>query len=75
MGHVRYSVVVEWDPIEELYTATVPALSIGSYGNSRGEAMSMVKEAIQVTVEGLQASGQPVPDGDGESVVVLDVAV
>ena len=75
MGHVRYSVVVEWDPIEELYTATVPALSIGSYGNIRGEAMSMVKEAIQVTVEGLQACGQLVPDGDGDSIVVLEVEV
>lgn len=75
MGKVRYSIVIEWDPIEEVYVATVPALSIGTYGHSRSEAMAMVKEAIQVTVEGLQAIGQPVPTGDGDSIVVLEMAV
>ena len=53
VGKVRYSIVIEWDPIEEVYIATVPALSIGTYGHSRSEAMAMVKEAIQVTVRRL----------------------
>ena len=75
MGRVRYSVVIEWDELEELYVATVPALTIGSYGETRAEAMAMIKEAIQVTVEGLQASGRPVPDGDGDKIEVLDVEV
>ena len=75
MGHVRYSVVVEWDPIEEFYTATVPALSVATQGKTWATARYNVGEAILVTVEGLQASGLPVPDGDGDSIVVLEVEV
>ena len=60
MGKVSYSVVIEWDELDELFVATAPALTIGTYGETRDEAMKMVREAIQVTVEGLRASGQPV---------------
>ena len=75
MGKVRYSIVIEWDPIEEVYIATVPALSVATQGKTWAEARANAEEAIQVTVEGLQAIGQPVPDGDGDKVLVLEVAV
>ena len=75
MGKVRYSVVIEWDPIEEVFTACVPALSVGTQGETRDEALAMVEEAILVTVEGLQTIGQPVPDGDGDKIEVLAVEV
>lgn len=75
MGRYRYSVVIEWDPMEEVFTASVPALSVATYGDTRAEAMAMVKEAIAVTVEGLRAVGQPVPTGDGEAIAVLEVEV
>ena len=39
MGTTRYTVVIEWDDEEELYIATIPALSVGSYGVSRNEAL------------------------------------
>ena len=75
MGKARYSVVIEWDPIEEVYTACVPALSVGTQGNTREEAMTMVEEAILVTVEGLKARGRPVPVNDGEAIKVFEVEV
>jgi predicted RNase H-like HicB family nuclease len=64
MGNVRYSVVVDWDKAEKLYIATVPALSVSTYGENREEAMEKVREAIAVTVEGLHAAGQPVAQGE-----------
>ncbi len=75
MGKARYSVVIEWDPIEEVFTACVPALSVGTQGDTREEAMAMVEEAILVTVEGLKAKGRPVPENDGDAIKVLEVEV
>ena len=75
MGQVRYSVVIEWDPLDEVFIATVPALSVATQGKTWAAARYNVGEAILVTVEGLQASGLPVPYGDGDSIVVLEVEV
>ena len=75
MGKVSYSVVIEWDPEDKVYVATVPALSVSTYGESRGEALEMAKEAIAVTVEGLKLLGQAVPEGDGDRVEHVEVIV
>jgi predicted RNase H-like HicB family nuclease len=61
MGNVRYSVVLDWDEAEELFVVNVPALSIGTYGETREEAIEKAKEAIIVTIEGLCEVGQPIP--------------
>ena len=61
MGTARYTVVIEWDHEEELYIATLPALSIGSYGVSRQEALAKIREAAQVAIEGMNAHNLPVP--------------
>ena len=63
MAKVRYTVVVEWDREAELYVATIPALSVGSYGATRQETMCKIREAAELTIEGLKATGQPVPVG------------
>ncbi len=75
MGKIRYSVVIEWDEETNLFVATVPALTVSTYGDTREEAIEMVKEAIMVTVEGLRASGQPVPEGDAGKVELIEVVV
>ena len=72
MGQVRYSVVIEWDPLDEVFIATVPALSVATQGKTWAAARANVEEAILVTIEGFQASGLPAPDGDGDSIVVLE---
>jgi predicted RNase H-like HicB family nuclease len=61
MGNVHYSVMLDWDEAEELFVDTVPALSIGTYGETREEAVEKAKEAIIVTIEGLREVGQPIP--------------
>ena len=73
MGKVRYTVIVEWDSEERLYVATLPALSVGSYGSTREEAMDKIKEAAEVTIEGLKATGEPVPLGDEDRVGFVEV--
>lgn len=72
-----YAVVLYRDHTTGLYVADVPSLSVSTYGDSKREAMAKVKEAIQVTIEGLQAVGQPLPgsSSDDESVEVRRVKV
>ena len=75
MSIARYTVVIEWDQEEKLYIATIPALSVGSYGVSRQEAMEKIREAAEVMIEGLKAHNLPVPQGDQDMIDHLDVAV
>jgi len=71
----RYTVVIEWDPEEKVYVATVPAFPVSTYGELREEALEKAKEAIAITIEGLQAVGQPVPEGDEDKVEVVEVSM
>ena len=75
MSVLRFSVVLEWDGDGGVYVAVVPALGISTYGETREEALAMSREAILVTVEGLKEVGQPIPEGDGGVVEVVEVAV
>ena len=75
MGKVSYTVIVEWDPGEELYIATIPALSVSSYAESKSEVIDKIREAAEVTIEGLTVTGQPVPVGDGDTVTSVEVLV
>ena len=75
MGTARYTIVIEWDQEERLYIATVPAFSVGSYGTTRDEALAKVKEAAEISIEGLKAHNLPVPEGDQDTIDHLDIAV
>lgn len=73
MGSFRYSVVLEWDETESVFVATVPALSIGTYGETRLKAIEKAREAIAVTIEGLRELSQPIPQGDEGKVEMVEV--
>ena len=75
MGKLSCSVGLEWDEAERLVTANVPAFAISTYGVDRREALERANEAILVTIDGLQAAGQPVPQGDEGVVEILQVEV
>ena len=75
MEKVRYTLVLEWDLEEELYIATIPALSVGSYGATKREAMSKIEEAATVTIGGLKATGQAVPLEDEDTVGFVEVVL
>jgi len=71
-----YTIILqpETDPeFEGYYNASVPALpGCFSYGASRQEALSNIKEAIELYLEDLEAAGEAIPD---EKIESLELAV
>jgi antitoxin HicB len=71
-----YTIILqpETDPeFEGYYNASVPALpGCFSYGTTREEALGNTKEAIELYLEDLEASGERAPEQRIES---LEVAV
>lgn len=56
-----YRILLNPEP-EGGYTVTVPALSgCVTYGETRDEAISMAKEAIELYIESLVEHNEPVP--------------
>jgi antitoxin HicB len=67
------NVVLEPSP-DGGYVAVVPALpGCYSQGDSVEEALAGAREAIELTVEDMEARGEPIPDASGE--LVAKVAV
>lgn len=64
MDHERvYTVMLIEDPHEGGYTVTVPALpGCITEGDTFEEAMANAREAIEVHLEALAASGETAPD-------------
>ncbi len=59
----KYTIVLEPNYPEEGYTVRVPALpGCITYGRTRDEALERAKEAIKGFIEGLEKSGEPVPE-------------
>ena len=62
MREYSFPVVIEYDPLEEVYLADCPLLP-GCYtdGKSYDEAMEAIRDAIRLVVESRLAVGDPVP--------------
>jgi predicted RNase H-like HicB family nuclease len=59
----RYTVVLAPDPDAGGYTVSVPALpGCVTEGDTLEEALTNAKDAIQVYLEDLEASGEPIPE-------------
>jgi predicted RNase H-like HicB family nuclease len=57
------------------YIASVPALpGCVSQGDSRGEALANIREAIALYVEDCRDAGEPVPSEAGKEFVEVDAA-
>jgi predicted RNase H-like HicB family nuclease len=73
-----FDVVVEEDRLEDgtrVYRASCPALKgCHSWGHTHEEALANIREAVELYVEDLQASGEPVPGrgAQGERVMYED---
>lgn len=66
---MEYLVVVERG--DSGYGAHVPDLpGCVAVGESRREMLDLIREAIELHIEALRASGQPVPSPNSESEVV-----
>lgn len=61
MNKLNYRVIFRKEP-EGGFTAIVPSLpGCITYGDNLDEAVSMVKEAIELYVESLEAHGENIP--------------
>jgi len=68
-----YSVVLEPDP-DGGYVAVVPAFpGCYSQGDTVDDALANAREAIELTIEDMEAAGEPIPDPSGE--IIEKVAV
>ena len=67
-----YTIILqpETDPeFAGYYNASVPALpGCFSYGKTREEALKNIREAIELYLEDLEASGEPIPEDRIEKV-------
>ena len=74
---VRYTVLLEPDPDEGTYLASVPALTgCMTQGASREEALANAAEAIAVYVKSERMVGEPVPEERAApELVTIDVEV
>ena len=72
--HYKFTVILlpERDPqFVGYYNAVVPALpGCVSYGANKEEALSNIREAIEVYVEDMEAEGEEVPQDQLEPVIV-----
>jgi predicted RNase H-like HicB family nuclease len=65
MMPLKYLIIIEKDPEEGVYIASVPSLpGCQTFGRNAKEAAQMAEEAIEVYVETLQDLGMRVPIED-----------
>lgn len=71
----RYTLLLTPEP-EGGYTVTVPALpGIVTYGKTIEEAKAMGREAIELYLEELRESGEPIPEEtDRPKTITVEVA-
>ena len=71
----KYRVILELNELGG-YTITVPLLpGCISEGDTREEALSNIKEAMELYIESLQADGEPIPSEEAIEEAVVEVAV
>jgi predicted RNase H-like HicB family nuclease len=71
---MRYTVVLEQEP-DGGYVVSVPALpGCVSQGDTRSEALSNIREAIEIYVEDCRDAGDPVPIEAGKEFVEVEAA-
>ena len=71
---MRYTVILEQEP-DGGYVVSVPALpGCVSQGDSRTEALSNIREAIELYIEDCRDAGDPIPTEVGKEVAQVEPA-
>jgi antitoxin HicB len=71
---MRYTVVLESEP-DGGYVVTVPVLpGCVSQGDSKGEALTNIREAIALYLEDCRDSGETVPTEAGKEFIEVEAA-
>jgi len=70
----KYRVIIERDPEDDVYIASVPALpGCNTFGKTAKEAIDMAREATEAYIETLRDLGKEVPMEDGARDEFVDV--
>ena len=70
-----YTVILTPDTQVGGHTVRVPALpGCNTQGNTIEEALANAREAIELYLEDLRESGEPIPDDTGDQAIRVDVA-
>ena len=60
---MQYSVMIQYDAVDEIYVASVPELQgCMAHGYTREEAMKEIQIAMQLQLEVMMDKGIPVPE-------------
>ena len=71
---MRYTVVLEQES-DGGFVVSVPALpGCVSQGDSREEALTNIREAIQLYIDDCRAAGDPIPTEAGREIVEVEAA-
>ncbi len=58
----HYSILIQWDPRDNIYVASVPELpGCRTHGDTYEEALKNALEVIDLWVEDAQKAGDPLP--------------
>ena len=58
----HYSMVLEWDPEDQVFVVTEPELpGCQTHGNTYEEAVRQGQDAIQSWIDAARADGDPIP--------------
>ena len=67
----RYEIIIYWSAEDQVYIADVPELpGCVAHGSSYDEALTAVKEAIQLWIETAQEFGDPIPEPKGRRLML-----
>jgi len=62
MNAHHYSMVIQWDPRDNIYVVTVPELpGCRTHGKTYTEAIKNAQEVIALWIEDAQKAGEPIP--------------
>ncbi len=61
----EYSIFIKYDPVDEIYVASVPELpGCMAHGNTKEQALREIETAKELWIETALEDGQPIPEPD-----------
>ncbi|GCE03955.1 type II toxin-antitoxin system HicB family antitoxin [Dictyobacter aurantiacus] len=62
MNPKHYSMLIQWDPRDNIYVVTIPELAgCRTHGDTYEEAIKNALEVIELWIEDAQKAGEPIP--------------
>lgn len=74
-GYQHYSLMLEWDPRDDIYIASVPELpGCRTHGATWEEAVKNGREAMELWIDSARKWGDPIPSPRYFAPIVIEAA-